>query len=58
MPVIVMALNGDYPVDDFVIDENQGAKLVHYIGTFGNLKALITFVDKFKMDLSAQDTHG
>lgn len=53
-----MALAGNFPINDYVIDGSQGAKLVHYIGTFGNVKALKTFQRKFQMDLAQQDTHG
>ena len=47
LPVTVMALAGKFPVNDYIIDQNQGAKLVHYIGTFGNVKALKTFIERF-----------
>ena len=32
--------------------------MVHYIGTYGKIKALKTFITKFGMDLSATDIHG
>ena len=44
LPVTVLALAGKFPTDSYVIDPNQGAKLVHYIGTFGNVKTLKTFM--------------
>ena len=47
LPVTVMALAGNFPINDYIIDGSQGAKLVHYIGTFGNVKALKTFLGKF-----------
>lgn len=53
-----MALDGKFPVNEYIIDKTQGAKLVHYIGTFGNLKALKTFLETFDLDLAAKDTHG
>ena len=53
-----MALAGRFPIDSYVVDENQGAKLVHYIGTFGNVKALKTFLKSFQVDLAAQDNYG
>ena len=31
---------------------------MHYIGTFGNVKALRVFIKKFNIDLAAQDMHG
>ena len=58
LPVTLMALAGQFPTNDYIIDEKQGAKLVHYIGTFGNVKALKTFMEKFDIDLAAVDTHG
>ena len=53
-----MALAGQFPTNTYIIDQKQGAKLVHYIGTFGNVKALKTFMEKFDIDLAAVDTHG
>ena len=53
-----MAENGYYPVNDYVIDMDQGAKLVHYIGLFGNIKAMKTFMKKYDMNLAAKDTNG
>ena len=53
-----MALAGKFPINDYIIDMSQGAKLVHYLGTFGNVKALKTFMEKFGIDLAATDTHG
>ena len=53
-----MALAGKFPINDYIIDEKQGAKLVHYLGTFGKIKALKTFMEKFDIDLSATDIHG
>ena len=41
-----------------MIDHNQGAKLVHYIGTYGKVKALKTFLTRFGLDLAATDMHG
>ena len=48
-----MAYSGNFPINSFVVDPEQGAMLVHYIGTFGNIKALKTFVDRFEMNLAA-----
>ena len=53
LPVTVMALAGKFPVDTYVIDPQQGAKLVHYIGTFVKVKTLKTFISKFKVNLAA-----
>ena len=58
LPVTVMALAGNFPTNTFVVDQSQGAKLVHYIGTFGNIKALKTFVRNFRMDLAVKDNYG
>lgn len=52
LPVTVMALAGNFPINSYVVDPAQGAKLIHYIGTFGNVKALKTFVQKFNVDLA------
>ena len=53
-----MALADNFPVNNSVIDPNQGAKLVHYIGTFGNVKALKTFIERFQINLAATDSYG
>ena len=53
-----MAENGNFPVNEYIIDTNQGAKLVHYIGTFGNVKALKTFMMKFDLDVTQTDKNG
>ena len=58
LPVTLLALAGKFPTNDYIIDAKQGAKLVHYIGTFGNIKALKTFMEKFDLQLGAMDTHG
>ena len=58
LPVTLLALAGKFPTNEFIIDPKQGAKLVHYLGTFGNVKALKTFMDKFNIELGAVDTHG
>ena len=58
LPVTVMALAGKFPINTYVIDPQQGAKLVHYIGTFGKVKTLKTFISKFAIDLAAQDKNG
>ena len=58
LPVTVMALAGKFPINDYIIDKSQGAKLVHYLGTFGKVKALKTFMERFDIDLAATDTHG
>ena len=52
LPVTIMALAGNFPTNSYVVDPSQGAKLVHYIGTFGNVKALKTFVKMFNIDLA------
>ena len=31
---------------------------MHYIGTYGKIKALKTFIAKFGMDLTMTDLHG
>ena len=54
----LLSLAGKFPINDYVVDHTQGAKLVHYIGTFGNVKALKTFMTRFSIDLAAVDTHG
>ena len=53
-----MAVAGNFPVNDYVVDPTQGAKLVHYIGTFGNVKALKTMMQRFNLDLAAKDNYG
>ena len=58
LPVTLLAHQGHFPVNDYVIDHSQGAKLVHYIGTYGKIKALKTFLTKYGMDLAATDMHG
>ena len=58
LPVVVMALAGKFPINDYIIDKSQGAKLVHYIGTFGKVKTLKTFLRRFEVDLGATDDNG
>lgn len=58
LPVTLLAQSGKFPVNDYIIDMNQGAKLVHYIGTFGKIKALKTFLTNFGLDLAATDSNG
>ena len=58
LPVALMALAGKFPMNDYIIDASQGAKLVHYIGTFGKVKVLKTFLNRFKIDLAVTDNHG
>ena len=42
-------------MNKFVVDSSQGAKLVHFMGHFGKLKPLRTFVDKFDLRLDGED---
>ena len=47
-----------FPINEYIIDTKQEAKLVHYIGTFGNIKALKTFMMKFDLNLKETDKNG
>ena len=58
LPVTLLAQQGHSTVNEYVIDHSQGAKLVHYIGTYGKIKALKTFMTRFGMDIAATDIHG
>lgn len=44
LPVALICLAGHFPVNDYIVDRAQGAKLVHYIGQYGHVKALKTFL--------------
>lgn len=39
----------------YVVDHTTGAKVIHYIGHFGKLKALKAFLTKFKVDPNILD---
>ena len=55
LPVTLVASKGLLAVNDYIVDESQGAKLVHFMGHFGKLKALRTFVDNFELKLDVED---
>lgn len=40
---------------DFVCDYITGAKVIHYAGHFGKIKALKTLIEEFKMDAKLKD---
>ena len=56
LPVTLVASKGLIDVNEFVVDASQGAKLVHFMGHFGKLKALRTFVDRFDLRLDEEDS--
>ena len=58
LPVTVMSLAGKFPYNDYIVDKCQGAKFVHYIGYFGKVKTLKTFVECFNIDVAAKDNNG
>ena len=45
-------------MNEFIVDPSQGAKLVHYVGHFGKIKALKTFTERFGMNINMKDDHG
>ena len=53
-----MASKGLIDVNEFIVEDGQRGKLVHYLGHFGKIKALRTFVERFKLDLEREDMNG
>jgi len=58
LPITLLAHKKFIDVESFIIDPSFQAKLVHYIGHFGKLKALKCFVEKIGIDLNATDKFG
>jgi hypothetical protein len=53
-----VASKGLIDVNEFIIEGGQRGKLVHYLGHFGKIKALRTFVERFDLDLESDDLNG
>jgi hypothetical protein len=53
-----VASRGLIDVNEFIVEDGQRGKLVHYLGHFGKIKALRTFVERFQLDLEGEDCNG
>lgn len=57
LPILCLIENGEIFGSDYIIDANTGAKVIHYTGHFGNLKALRTLVEEYQIDPCTQVDH-
>ena len=55
LPMMCMIEKGEIDPNNYVVDANTGAKIIHYTGHFGNKKALRALIEVFKVDLAQTD---
>lgn len=50
LPVMCLISKSQLEASTYVVDANTGAKVIHYTGHFGKLKALKALVEEFGLD--------
>lgn len=58
LPVALLCYKEEFALNEFIVDPSSQAMLVHYLGHYGNVKALKTFVESFDLDLNSVDKFG
>ena len=58
LPITLLAHKGLVDVNQFIVDLQFDAKLIHYIGHWGKLKPLKCFVEKLGIQLDSKDKFG